>query len=126
MNIEEQFNKDFPFENFGQFREGTIDIRVFDQDKWWVNYKGEPYLLENTDQETLSSILEFLFNNAEFLYELYITNKLISLIASDIDTESTNEELAKRLAEMDALTGVKPHQWLASSLLSKKLNALLD
>lgn len=54
-----------PFTEFGQYGEGRIDLRVFDQDVWWVDTHGTPHLLEEMEDGYLSNVEEFLLLNAE-------------------------------------------------------------
>ena len=51
---------ELPFTAFGQFGEDALDLRVFDQDVFWVDRLGAPHLLKDMSQEYISNVIAFL------------------------------------------------------------------
>jgi hypothetical protein len=49
-----------PFTAFGQFGEDTLDLRVFDQDVYWVDRHGKPHLLNEMSANYIRNVIEFL------------------------------------------------------------------
>lgn len=54
-----------PFTAFGQFGENRLDLRVFDQDVWWVDRLGHPHELTQMSGEYVTNLITFLTQNRE-------------------------------------------------------------
>jgi hypothetical protein len=54
-----------PFTCFGQWGRGWMDLRVFDQDVWWVDVEGRPHRLSEMTVEYRRNVLRFLLDSAE-------------------------------------------------------------
>ena len=54
-----------PFTYFGQWDRGWMDLRVFDQDVWWVDVEGRPHRLSEMTVEYRRNVLRFLLDSAE-------------------------------------------------------------
>ena len=126
MNREEEFEKNYPFTNFNQFGQGRMDLRVFDQNTWWVSIEGKGTLLEELNSEQLTEILNFLFNKAEYFHEVYTTNQLILMVSAHLEGSAPDGIIEIKLMGVDELSMMTPHQWLASTALMRKINKLLD
>lgn len=50
-----------PFTAFGQFGEGSLDLRVFDQEVQWVDIRGIPHLLQEMSREYVANVIDFLW-----------------------------------------------------------------
>lgn len=51
---------ELPFTAFGQFGEGKLDLRVFDQDVYWVDRAGRPHVLAEMSLEYQANVIMFL------------------------------------------------------------------
>lgn len=51
---------ELPFTAFGQFDEGALDLRVFDQDIYWVDRLGVSHPLKEMSQEYIANVIAFL------------------------------------------------------------------
>lgn len=51
---------ELPFTAFGQFGVDQFDLRVFDQDIYWVDRTGAPHLLAEMDNEYVANVITFL------------------------------------------------------------------
>lgn len=51
---------ELPFAAFGQFGEDMLDLRVFDQDVWWVDRRGRPHLVAQMSGEYVANVISFL------------------------------------------------------------------
>lgn len=125
MSREDEFNEKHPFTNFGQFGKGSFDLRVFDQDEWWITREGEGRKLDELSNTSLLEIMNFFFNHAEWFYDIYVTNKMIDFVAAHLEGMD-EEQIETNLRRVDELGNTKPHEWLSQTLLIRKINQLLD
>jgi len=51
---------ELPVTAFGQFGEGALDLRVFDQDIYWVDRLGVSHPLKEMSQEYIANVIAFL------------------------------------------------------------------
>lgn len=49
-----------PFTSFGQYGIDMLDLRVFDQDVWWVDLFGSPHLIEEMSDEYVANVIAHL------------------------------------------------------------------
>src|SRR5689334_17031807 len=56
---------ELPFTAFGQFGENRLDLRVFDQDVYWVDRTGTQHLLREMPLAYVSNVIEFLMDLRE-------------------------------------------------------------
>lgn len=57
-----------PFTAFGQFGEDKLDMRVFEQDVWWIDIHGQEHLLEEMSTDYLNNVVRHLFENLEHFH----------------------------------------------------------
>lgn len=56
---------ELPFTAFGHFGEDMLDLRVFDQDTYWVDRLGAPHLLAEMSRDYLQNVITFLVDLRE-------------------------------------------------------------
>lgn len=114
---------ELPFTAFGQWGEGQLDLRVFDQDIYWVNVTGEPFLLTEMTKDYLQNVLAFLFNSVESFYLGIVIKKSIETIY-----DAYHKDNLEQLDDPSKLTvcDQNPVEWLAATVLVKKINTLLE
>lgn len=116
-----------PFTAFGQFGEGSMDLRVFEQDIYWVNVKGEPFLLAEMEQDYLFNVMNMLFTDVEHFHLAYAQKATVEL-AMDIQAGRENvvtdaDDVKRRVqARMGSESAVG---WLNGTPLAKRIQALL-
>lgn len=59
---------ELPFTAWGQYPHGSLDLRVFDQGTWWVDFHQCPYRIDEMSSEYLSNVLDHLEDDAEYFY----------------------------------------------------------
>lgn len=116
-----------PFTAFGQWGEGKMDNRVFDQDIYWVDVKGNPHLLEDMSDEYRMNVIMFLRDNMAYFganAAIRMVSELLGNIyiapAGYCDTEETY-----RAAE-NFLAADTPEEWLESTPLMRRLRHLTN
>jgi hypothetical protein len=113
---------ELPFTAFGQFGEGSFDLRVFEQAKYWVNEHGEPFLLDEMDSDYLYGVVEFLFNGAEFFYVAMVNRVAVEIMFMENDLKA-EERIFNRVRSVAV---ANPVEWLNNTVLMRKLHELLD
>lgn len=107
---------EYPFTAFGQWGEGKLDLRVFDQDTWWVDRLGIPHLIEEMPKEYVHNVVSFLEKGARQFYAATLMRAIVQVTADTI-------------YGMDILPGLNPEvllemteqEWLHSTPLYLKL-----
>jgi hypothetical protein len=107
--------------------DGSIDLRVFMQDEFWVNITGDVFKLESMDREYLVNVLGFIFNEAEnyqvAILDWYATN--IMLFMNDY-LKPSEQERQDFIEEATKCIDMTAHTWLAKTPLVVKIESLLD
>lgn len=117
---------ELPFTAFGQFGPDSMDLRVFEQDVYWVNAHGDPFLLEEMSREYLLNVMNHLFTEVDYMYVSVLKKYAIELMLA-----ANNSETGKlppnhhAVAAAMSIQDKKPVEWLNSTPLVKKLSALL-
>jgi len=122
MNLAEG---ELPFTAFGQFGEGKMDNRVFEQDKYWVNVKGEAFLLEEMDDLYRRNVINFLHDNLDYFHAMASLRDAIGMLASLEAGEPDGSALAFALGA-PAIVDIPPTVWLESTPLMRKLRELTN
>jgi hypothetical protein len=108
-----------PFTAFGQYGEGNLDVRVFDQDIYWVNIEGEPFYISEMSPEYISNVITFLLESLEAYYLGYMT------YAFSFASLTPYKDSLRSMFQEDNITETKSKtEWLVSTILVKKLMEL--
>lgn len=101
-----------------------MDLRVIEQDVWWVDIHGDPHLLAEMSPEYLSNVVGHLQ-----VYVLqYFTDVLLKTayeVIYDSRTGRPNAELLSRAAGGPRITDLTPEEWLESTPLMRELRRRL-
>lgn len=114
---------ELPFTAFGQFGEGQMDKRVFEQDVYWVDIKGVPHLLEEMSEEYRINVIMFLRESVNYFY-MEAVLRFAALITSDALLGRQSGELIAYELGTPTITDLTPEQWLESTPLMRKLRLL--
>jgi hypothetical protein len=115
---------ELPFTAFGQFGVGSLDIRVFEQDKYWVDVQGTPFLLDEMDREYLLNVMGFLFVKADYYYVATVRKVALEILEAGMRGNLNADAPAAKAAR--SMAAQEPVQWLNSTRLLQKLHRLLD
>lgn len=109
--------KEVPFTDFGQFGIGQLDLRVFVQDKYWVDVYGEAHLLTEMSEDYRRNVIIHLLDNARSFHLGLIKEQTIVAIgkAFGYEIESSFES---DIADKESLL------WLEGTQLMLKLRTL--
>jgi hypothetical protein len=118
-----------PFTAFGQYGEGTLDARVFEQDIWWVDINGKPYLLEEMSKEYLTNVIEHLFANVDRFHQASSLRFAIEQLLTIAPTEgrpANFEDYKLYVAEKVCPDDYSAGTWLNTTPLVRRIWSLLD
>lgn len=112
-----------PFTQFGQFGPGMLDLRVFDQEEYWVDASGNGHRLVDMSDSYRSAVVEFCLRNCSgyFTAHTRVTARAVLQMAAHGDT--TDRLIAVAIAE-NMLELKDPWTWLEGTPLLRALRAL--
>ena len=110
-----------PFTEFGQWEEGKLDLRVFDQDTWWVDRLGRPHLIENMPKDYIDNVIAFLIENEKYFYQGTVMRALLQTTTDILEGLSILPGL-----DPNVLLKMTPHDWLQSTPLYLRLTLIAN
>lgn len=114
-----------PFTNFGQFGTDMLDLRVFDQDVWWVDRLGEPHLIEDMCDDYLANVIAHLEESVVSFYYGSLQRSLGQMIG-DVLLGRVNADLVASAAGAPGMEELTPTEWLEGTPLMRRLRARAD
>lgn len=111
---------ELPFTAWGQFGDGALDLRVFDQDRYWVDQHGRPNLLDDMARDYLEGVLIFLHRKADHFFASTLRRALMSAIVADL-SENYNQGQIELWKETAWLLSLGPERWLEQTTLVRSL-----
>lgn len=114
---------ELPFTAFGQFGADAFDLRVFDQDVYWVDRLGQPHRLEAMDDAYRRNVIDFLVVRTERFFGDTCLRTVIQT-AGDALLGRTSAELLVVAAGGPATPDLDPSDWLESTPLMRRLRQL--
>ncbi len=94
LNAQNEFtDRCAPFSRWDAIAPGCLDVRVFDQARYWVDAVRIPHLISDRDDMTdnyLSSLIDFLIDHAEYMLRGYLRYRPIPISKPCQWMESTN------------------------------------
>lgn len=114
---------ELPFTAFGQWGEGHLDLRVFDQDVYWVDRFGAPHLLEEMDEAYRRNVIGHLTAHVEGFYAGTLRRATFQMLGDALLGRVSGEVVAGALGA-PTLTELTPVEWLESTPLMRRLRRL--
>jgi hypothetical protein len=114
---------ELPFTAFGQFGPGKLDLRVFDQDVYWVDVYGQGHLLTQMSADYRRNVIEFCLQHAASYHAAYVVRELVGSVVEAFEGRPSAAVLSSQLgvptaADLDADT------WIKTTPLLRRLRAL--
>jgi hypothetical protein len=113
---------ELPFTAFGQFGEDHLDLRVFDQDIYWVDRLGTPHLLGDIDEVYVHNIINFLLANVAYFYLSTRRRVALQVAGDQLLGRPSGDVLALEVGG-PALQDLSPQEWLEATPLMRALRA---
>lgn len=106
-----------PFTDFGQFGEGKLDLRVFNQDIHWVDVHGTAHLINDMDVDYRRNVIIHLLTNARFFQSGLLKEQMIVTLGKALGYE-IESSFSADVAEKESL------EWLEETPLMIRLRAV--
>lgn len=106
---------------------GTLDLRVFLQDEFWVNVDGVVFRLEDMTHEYLANVMSFLFRDAEHYHASILEWFAVGVMTFTAGVLCPSEaQRLEFLADAHACVDADAEAWLKSTVLVQRIEQLLN
>jgi hypothetical protein len=111
------------FTDFGWVGAGRLDLRVFNQDQWWVDIHGRGHRLEEMSRSYRRNVIGFLIEHQEayFLHCLLLESSRV--LSEALAGRVAGELLVSELGGV-SMAELTPSEWLESTSLMRRLRRL--
>lgn len=112
---------ELPFTAFGQYGNDAIDVRVFEQDRWWVDRHGRPTLVQDMPQAYVENVIAHL---VAYRQQFFVASILRALVQVTGDIEQFGDTAVEPFVSR-AVVGpsgwVTAEEWLEATPLMVEL-----
>jgi len=115
---------ELPFTAFGQFGPGWFDLRVFDQDMYWVDQHGFPHLIAGMSAAYRYAVLRMLDDRAAEFHAA-VSGHLAVQALDDLRNGEPNGDLLALALGVPFPAHLEPRDWLESTPLMRRLRRLV-
>lgn len=102
---------------------GTIDLRIFDQDTYWVNRHTEIFQLQDMTSEYRAAVLTMLTERAIMFHLHTMANAVFDMFDAHNEDTTTGDMMTFSLTG-ESIADASPAQWIESTPLVRKLRSL--
>ena len=104
---------------------GTLNLRVLDQDRIWIDQTGRVHLLAEMDEPYLANVLSFLVDHAPALKQRLAIARVCELL-DGVDKNLEPVEIGHiAVLAIDALEQEDPAAWLNATPLARAITSRL-
>jgi len=111
---------ELPFTAFGQFGPDQLDLRVFDQDVYWVDRSGDPHVIDSMDREYVRNVTRMLLERADEFHTVYRMRECVQVVGDALLGRVHGSVLADSLG-VDAVGDMSASAWIRSTPLLRRL-----
>lgn len=112
-----------PFTAFGHLGDDKLDLRVFEQDIYWVDRFGRPHVLTEMPEDYRQNVIAFLHDHVHGFHAGALLRSL-ALLVSDLMLHRPNGDLLAQSVGGAAVHEMNPEEWLEATPLMRRLKAL--
>lgn len=105
---------------FGQFGPDSLDLRVFDQDTWWVDRTGTAHHIEDMSADYVANVIELLTEDVAGFYTNTLMRESVQSLGDTILGRTPGIDLVDELG-VGSLAYTDPETWLESTPLMRRL-----
>ncbi|NUR14913.1 hypothetical protein [Terrabacter sp. C0L_2] len=116
---------ELPFTAWRQHEAGILDLRVFDQDQWWVDRNQTPHMLTDMSALYVERVIDMLESLAEYYYLMTVRRDLLQRIGDEMLGRLSTDNVAES-AGATPLRDLTPQAWLEGSPLMRALRRRLS
>lgn len=109
-----------PFTAFGQFGPDALDLRVFDQDVYWVDRNGDPHCIDSMEEEYVGKVVEMLSGRAGEFHVAAVLRECMQSAGDALHGRTNGSVLADDLG-IGSLDRTDATTWLHSTPLMRRL-----
>jgi len=113
---------ELPFTAFGQFGPDSMDLRVFDQDAYWVDRSGDPHRIESMGREYVENVTRMLLERADEFHVAYQLRECLQSAGDALLGRVNGRVLACSLG-IGSVGDVSASAWMRSTPLLRRLLA---
>lgn len=107
---------ELPFTAFGQWGKDKLDLRVFDQDTWWVDVHGTAHRIDEMSYAYQCNVVMFLREHAEQWHQATMLRAALQAAGDTLAGLDPLEDL-----NPGTIAQMSPLQWLEQTPLMRKL-----
>lgn len=111
-----------PFTVWGQWPVGALDLRVFEQDVYWVDINQRPHRIDQMPALYRRNVIRFLSANQDYFFAMSARLHLLRLVEGLLTGVVDGDTLAHALGN-PAQDDLPPDEWLESTPLMRRLRA---
>lgn len=111
---------ELPFTAFGQFGPGALDLRVFDQDVYWVDGVGNPHRIDDMSSDYVDNVVSMLAGRADTFHKASMLREAVQCVGDALLGRVNSLLLVDELGT-GSLDQVEAHAWLNSTPLLRRL-----
>lgn len=115
---------ELPFTAWGQHEYGRLDLRVFDQEVWWVDIEQRPHRLTEMSAAYIANVIAFLEQHRDYYYA-ETTRRLVIQLAGDLMLGRVPDEVVAGELGAPKHTDLTPEEWLEATPLMRALRRRL-
>lgn len=113
-----------PFTVWDQWPVGSLDLRVFEQDVYWVDINQRPHRIDQMTALYRRNVIRFLSGNQDYYFVMWARLHLLRLVAGLLTGGVDGDTRAPALGN-PAQDDLWPGEWLESTPLMRRLRASL-
>jgi len=111
---------ELPFTAFGQFGRGRLDLRVFDQARYWVDMHGAPHEISEMPKEYVENVITMLSDRSTEFYSVSMLRCALQILG-DVVLGRTNGDLLANEVGGAELGELDHDVWLEATPLMRTL-----
>jgi hypothetical protein len=115
---------ELPFTAFGQWGADKLDLRVFDQDRYWVDRHGVAHEIIDMEQDYVQNVVTMLESRVEEFHAATVQRWIAQSVGDALLGKLNGEIIALGLG-VGSVAGVEPATWLESTPLVRALRVRL-
>lgn len=108
-----------PFTAFGQWGEGHLDLRVFEQDVYWVNIQGVAFKIEEMSVDYIDNVIAHIREHSDMFHLRMIEKMTLEIIQDALDGKENAEVIAFEMG--NSIAHQTATEWAESNVLMRKL-----
>lgn len=116
---------ELPFTAFGHLGVGRLDLRVFDQDVYWVDRAGTPHLLAQMSRDYIENMITFLMKSRDQYFADSQRRAFIQTLGDQLLFDEPGGEVLAAALGGPSWSQLTAEEWLENTPLMRALRRRL-